>query len=147
MVPLYGVAVDAPLSIVIDAEELIVERYLRGLAGGGEIGYRRAFISSVGNNHLGGSRCHKAQRFIVHEEEHLVFDNGTAKPGASLVGVGVGLGRGCQVIEPLVGVQVAVGPVVGGVSVELVGSRTGENVFLNAAQGAILRRHTHWPRH
>src|ERR1700733_4829515 len=124
--------------VVIEGEELIVERHLRGLASGIEVGDRRAFIGGVGNDHLGGYRCDKAQSFVVHEEEHLVFDNRAANRGSSLVGIGVGLWRSCEVVEPLVGVQVAVGPVVGHVSMELVGSGAGEDIFLNAAQAAIL---------
>src|ERR1700749_3228357 len=125
-------------SVVIDAEELIVERHLRGLAGGIEVGDHRAFIGGVGDDHLGGRRRNKTQRFIVREEENLVFDNRAANRGASLIGVGIGLGRSCEVVEPLVGVQVVISPIVDRVSVEGVGAGTGEDVFLNTAQAAIL---------
>ena len=46
-------------STVIEGEELIVERHLRRLAGGCEVGDHRALIGGVGNDHLLGAEVTK----------------------------------------------------------------------------------------
>jgi len=89
-------------------------------------------------DNLPGLRSQKAHRLIVCEEEGLSLTMGP--PMAAPPWLHWNRTPGLKVVvEPLVRIHVAVGPVVCRIAVELVGSRAGEDVFLDTTQAAILR--------
>src|ERR1700758_5118067 len=90
-------------SIVVDAENLIVERNLGRISRGRKIGEGGGLKLWTWDVYRRRGRDEQTQAFRIHEEESLVLDNGASEGSGPLVGVIEGAGSTGVVVKPVVG--------------------------------------------